>query len=197
MTRIGVAISGGGYRASGWGLGTLLAVRDACVRQQDTAADGTGARATLAEVASVSGGSITNAWLGLDDRYNFPHHDTAQQLNKIANVTEKHSDSGATRSAVMWASTRAHHRASSGTEWLVRWLYYAVGYGQRPIPAFVGTSAGTARPAFPRPSQPSQFAGSGQPAGTDEPVAVSYALRSRGSPGTGGSALCVRGRPPV
>src|SRR5215475_461675 len=48
MTRIGVALSGGGHRATIWGLGVLLYLADAG-RQQD-----------VGVIASVSGGSIAN-----------------------------------------------------------------------------------------------------------------------------------------
>jgi hypothetical protein len=51
--RIGVAVSGGGYRAAAWGLGTLLYLADAELNDQ------------VVTVSSVSGGSITNAALGL------------------------------------------------------------------------------------------------------------------------------------
>src|SRR3954452_12913601 len=52
MTRIGVAISGGGYRASAWGLGVLWYLAD------------TGRNADVSMVSSVSGGSLTNAHAG-------------------------------------------------------------------------------------------------------------------------------------
>jgi hypothetical protein len=48
MTRIGVALSGGGHRATIWGLGVLLYLADAG-RQRD-----------VGVIASVSGGSIAN-----------------------------------------------------------------------------------------------------------------------------------------
>lgn len=50
---IGVAMSGGGHRATLWGLGALLYLVDA------------GKGPDIACVSSVSGGSITNAWVGL------------------------------------------------------------------------------------------------------------------------------------
>jgi hypothetical protein len=52
MTKIGVAISGGGYRASAWGLGVLWYLAD------------TGRNADVSMVSSVSGGSLTNAHAG-------------------------------------------------------------------------------------------------------------------------------------
>jgi predicted acylesterase/phospholipase RssA len=48
MTRIGIALSGGGHRATIWGIGVLLYLADAG-RQQD-----------VGVIASVSGGSIAN-----------------------------------------------------------------------------------------------------------------------------------------
>lgn len=48
MTRIGVALSGGGHRASVWGVGLLLYLADA------------GRHCDVGVIASVSGGSITN-----------------------------------------------------------------------------------------------------------------------------------------
>jgi hypothetical protein len=52
--RIGVAISGGGHRATVWGAGTLLALSDA------------GLAGEISSVSSVSGGSITNGVVAHD-----------------------------------------------------------------------------------------------------------------------------------
>jgi hypothetical protein len=52
--RIGVAISGGGHRATAWGAGTLLALSDA------------GLAGEISSVSSVSGGSITNGVVAHD-----------------------------------------------------------------------------------------------------------------------------------
>ncbi|HEU0130321.1 MAG TPA: hypothetical protein VFQ85_04940 [Mycobacteriales bacterium] len=52
MARIGVSISGGGYRASAWGLGVLWYLADA------------GLNGDVTMVSSVSGGSLTNAHAG-------------------------------------------------------------------------------------------------------------------------------------
>jgi hypothetical protein len=52
MARIAVAISGGGYRASAWGLGVLWALADS------------GLNTDVTMVSSVSGGSLTNAHAG-------------------------------------------------------------------------------------------------------------------------------------
>jgi hypothetical protein len=48
MARIGVAISGGGYRATTWGIGALLYLVDA------------GRHADVSSISSVSGGSVAN-----------------------------------------------------------------------------------------------------------------------------------------
>ncbi|HET7236614.1 MAG TPA: hypothetical protein VFK59_09300 [Actinomycetota bacterium] len=52
--RIGVAISGGGYRAAAWGLGALLYLADAQLHR------------SVVTASSVSGGSLTNAGLALE-----------------------------------------------------------------------------------------------------------------------------------
>jgi hypothetical protein len=54
VVRIGVAMSGGGHRATVWGAGTLLAVSDAGLARDVTS------------VSSVSGGSITNGVVAHD-----------------------------------------------------------------------------------------------------------------------------------
>jgi hypothetical protein len=51
--RIGIALSGGGYRAAAWGLGTLLYLADARLNHR------------VVTSSSVSGGSITNAAVAL------------------------------------------------------------------------------------------------------------------------------------
>ena len=52
--RIGVAVSGGGYRAAAWGLGTLLYLTDANLS------------GSVTTISSVSGGSLTNAGAALE-----------------------------------------------------------------------------------------------------------------------------------
>jgi transposase-like protein len=65
-TVVGIAMSGGGYRASLFALGALMYVHEACAR-------GGAARRRIAAVASVSGGSVTNGLaahalkVGVDD----------------------------------------------------------------------------------------------------------------------------------
>jgi predicted acylesterase/phospholipase RssA len=54
MMRVGVAISGGGHRATAWGTGAVLALFDA------------GLGPEITSIASVSGGSITNGVLAHD-----------------------------------------------------------------------------------------------------------------------------------
>ena len=54
---IGVALAGGGHRASAWALGSLLALVDS------------GAARRVASIASVSGGSITNGYVAAQCEY--------------------------------------------------------------------------------------------------------------------------------
>ena len=54
MPRIGVALSGGGHRAALFGLGALLYIVDA------------GKHREVVTISSVSGGSLTNAFVGLN-----------------------------------------------------------------------------------------------------------------------------------
>lgn len=62
--------------------------------------------------------------------------DRAQRFKLLADTVKDTAVSGATRSAVLWASARAHHAAASAkAEGALRWLHRLVGYGQRPIPA--------------------------------------------------------------
>ena len=69
---IGIALSGGGYRASLFGLGALLYVREAY-----RAAQGLG---RIVTISSVSGGSITNAVLAHGGGLTKPDDDTFNQL---------------------------------------------------------------------------------------------------------------------
>jgi predicted acylesterase/phospholipase RssA len=57
MARIGVALSGGGHRAGLFGLGALLYLADA------------GKNRDVVTISSVSGGSLTNAFVGLNLNY--------------------------------------------------------------------------------------------------------------------------------
>lgn len=57
MARIGIAISGGGHRATLFGLGVLLYLSDV------------GKNREVASISSVSGGSLTNAYVGLRGTY--------------------------------------------------------------------------------------------------------------------------------
>src|SRR5262245_888173 len=54
---IGVALSGGGHRAALFGLGALLALVDLRLNRQ------------VSYISSVSGGSITNAFIALNSRF--------------------------------------------------------------------------------------------------------------------------------
>lgn len=58
MDSVGVAISGGGHRAALYGLGVLLYLAD------------TDKNGSVSSISSVSGGSITNAYVGLNDYRN-------------------------------------------------------------------------------------------------------------------------------
>ena len=57
MARIGVAVSGGGYRATTWGLGALLYLVDA------------GKHGEVTTISSVSGGSIANGLIAHDTEF--------------------------------------------------------------------------------------------------------------------------------
>ncbi|MGI9646589.1 MAG: hypothetical protein ACR2O6_14885, partial [Ilumatobacteraceae bacterium] len=62
---VGVAMSGGGYRASAWGLGALLALTD-CRHPSASGGAGNDVITPVPRmISSVSGGSITNAAFGL------------------------------------------------------------------------------------------------------------------------------------
>ena len=62
MRKIGVALSGGGYRATAWGLGAILALSD--LREAGSNDD------RLSTVASVSGGSVTNGFIAAGEPFN-------------------------------------------------------------------------------------------------------------------------------
>jgi hypothetical protein len=93
MDRIGVALSGGGHRASLFGLGALLYLADAGKNQEVTS------------IASVSGGSLTNGWVGQAGDYSAM---TGEQF----------------RTAV---APLAHRIARQGTLWAapLTWAYLA------------------------------------------------------------------------
>lgn len=61
----------------------------------------------------------------------------AQRLKLLADAVANKATSGATRSAVMWASARAHHasvRRKHRLERAARWVHLRLGYGYRPAP---------------------------------------------------------------
>ena len=102
--RIGVAISGGGHRASLFGLGALLYLIDA------------GKGPQLGSVASVSGGSLTNAYFG-----------TKADLSTIS-------------SDAMWVKARdfARQIATRGTLWAAPQTYaYLLGIALLVVAAIV------------------------------------------------------------
>lgn len=82
---VGVALSGGGHRATLWGLGALLYLVDA------------GKSPDIACVSSVSGGSLTNAWVGL--RVDL-HSVTPAELRKEARPVAVAAATGGT----VWAA---------------------------------------------------------------------------------------------
>jgi len=57
MAEIGVALSGGGHRAALFGLGVLLYLADA------------GKNGEVSSIASVSGGSLANGYVGQSTEY--------------------------------------------------------------------------------------------------------------------------------
>ncbi|HLG01448.1 MAG TPA: hypothetical protein VI916_13355 [Acidimicrobiia bacterium] len=61
MTRIGAALSGGGHRATAWGVGALAALVE------------TGASADVVSVSSVSGGSIANGFVAASGDFREQH----------------------------------------------------------------------------------------------------------------------------
>lgn len=61
----------------------------------------------------------------------------SQHAHRIAQLVRPRAISGASRTAADWAASRLQHRATRGIEWTLRWLHRAVGYSQRPMPAFL------------------------------------------------------------
>ena len=70
--QLGVALSGGGYRASAWGLGVLLYLGDAGLNRE------------VSTISSVSGGSITNSVAGLGDYKHSTPVETWQMASVLA-----------------------------------------------------------------------------------------------------------------
>jgi hypothetical protein len=65
-------------------------------------------------------------------------HERAQRLKLLADAVSTRAASGNTRSAVMWASARAHHAVVTNLlESAARWAHWALGYGHRPLPALL------------------------------------------------------------
>lgn len=64
-------------------------------------------------------------------------HERAQRLKLLADAVSTRAASGNTRSAVMWASARAHHAVVNVLEKAIRCCHWALGYGYRPAPAFL------------------------------------------------------------
>jgi Patatin-like phospholipase len=91
MAKIGVAISGGGHRASLFGLGALLYLADAKKNQDVTS------------IASVSGGSLTNAYVARNTGFSDPNGPNFWE------VTKPFAQQIAQRGTVMsWWVTKAY-----------------------------------------------------------------------------------------
>ncbi|MFD0345964.1 hypothetical protein ACFQ0M_07520 [Kitasatospora aburaviensis] len=72
MARIGVAISGGGYRATMWGIGALLYLAD------------TGRHKDVVAISSVSGGSVANGVVAHETDYRQdPGADFAERVRPL------------------------------------------------------------------------------------------------------------------
>lgn len=82
---IGVALSGGGHRATLFGLGAMAYLLDA------------GKGPELSTISSISGGSITNGWLGLEADLTSVSHDEVDDLTRrLALLLVRHG--------TLWAS---------------------------------------------------------------------------------------------
>src|SRR5215469_4137228 len=75
MSRIGVALSGGGHRATIWGIGVLLYVADA------------GRQGDVGVIASVSGGSIANGVVAHEMDYS---HASADEVRARLRPLRRH-----------------------------------------------------------------------------------------------------------
>lgn len=91
MAKIGVAISGGGHRATFFGLGVLLYLADA------------GENRNVVSISSVSGGSITNGYVGLKADYTTQ---SSEQFRELAGGLARQIASRGTLFA--WAGTRLY-----------------------------------------------------------------------------------------
>lgn len=91
MLKIGVAISGGGHRASLFGLGVLMYLADA------------GENRNVVTISSVSGGSLTNAFLGLNGDYR------AHSAGEFRNLARKLASQIANRGTLFgWIGTKVY-----------------------------------------------------------------------------------------
>jgi len=114
MARIGIALSGGGHRAALFGLGALLYLADA------------GKNREVTSISSVSGGSLTNAYVAQVGRY---HEFEAQAFwGKMKAFTRQVALKG-----TLWASTFTWiyviilvlSLAATFLSWLVPWPWMA------------------------------------------------------------------------
>jgi hypothetical protein len=110
MPKIGIAISGGGHRATLFGLGVLLYLADVG-KNQDVSA-----------ISSVSGGSLTNAYVGLNASY--PDVDKAGFRDLAARLAGQIANRG---SLFAWMGTKLYLAAlvagfaASLLVWLLPW----------------------------------------------------------------------------
>lgn len=110
MSKIGVAISGGGHRAALYGLGVLVYLADAG-RNRDVRA-----------ISSVSGGSITNAYVGLHCDY--PAQSAAGFRSVAAGLASQIANRG---TLFAWVGTRLYLAAlilggaATFAVWLLPW----------------------------------------------------------------------------
>ena len=110
MTSAALAISGGGHRASLYGLGVLLYLADV------------GKNADVVSISSVSGGSITNAYVGL--RGDYPQQ-TRDEFRSVAGTLASQIANRGTLFA--WAGTKLYLAAlvvvglATFSVWLLPW----------------------------------------------------------------------------
>lgn len=110
---IGVTLSGGGHRATLFGLGALLALVDAGVNKR------------VVQISSVSGGSITNAFVSLRCQFEEETSDSFDQIVKeLANIVI--------------------HRGALTKPWI--WAFFALVFG--PVVLFVLAALGGVLPAL-------------------------------------------------
>ncbi len=114
MAKIGVAMSGGGHRATLFGLGVLLYLADA------------GRNHEVVCLASVSGGSLTNAFVGLECEY--PSVDPTEFRDVARRLASQIANKG---TLFAWIGTRVYLAAlmvfglATFLVWLLPWYWLA------------------------------------------------------------------------